>query len=370
MNDYKSGNFICSLREKKGLTQAELASMLSVTPAAVSKWENGESKPRTDTLFKLAEILNVRAEEIIRGEYIDQNILDEKTVDEIYKRYECLQKVDSAQSISVRFLRLFAWLIDWLICGTPAMISSLFFILLFQSQDADVQGKFNLMLTIILLFPVVFVLWDVLLNGRSVGKRILGLIVLDKQSGESASKKQCFLLDLFFFISGIDAVVLIASGFSVGDRVAGTVVTKKEDRISFSEKTEEEKNNMVNTYQAPRSTKKKKITVICLLITVFVVFSGVTVLAPFVGRRIIETTSEYKAAYDFYINTEAFSSLGVSEEKIRLSSFNISRNGSKGKAEFSFYAGGKKSEVICHYLDGEWIACPQCYNHEECEYSG
>lgn len=52
MNDYKSGNFICSLREKKGLTQAELASMLSVTPAAVSKWENGESKPRTDTLFK------------------------------------------------------------------------------------------------------------------------------------------------------------------------------------------------------------------------------------------------------------------------------------------------------------------------------
>ena len=143
--------------------------------------------------------MNVRAEEIIRGEYIDQNILDEKTVDEIYKRYECLQKVDSAQSISVRFLRLFAWLIDWLICGTPAMISSLFFILLFQSQDADVQGKFNLMLTIILLFPVVFVLRDVLLNGRSVGKRILGLIVLDKQSGESASKKTMLSAGPFLF---------------------------------------------------------------------------------------------------------------------------------------------------------------------------
>ena len=36
-NDYRFGNFVCQLREEKGMTQAELAQMLDVTPAAVSK---------------------------------------------------------------------------------------------------------------------------------------------------------------------------------------------------------------------------------------------------------------------------------------------------------------------------------------------
>ena len=67
MNDYKFGNFLCGLREAKGMTQLEIANMLGVTTAAVSKWENGESKPRTETLFKLAEILDISAEELMAG---------------------------------------------------------------------------------------------------------------------------------------------------------------------------------------------------------------------------------------------------------------------------------------------------------------
>ena len=58
------------LREKKGLTQADVAGMLGVTAAAVSKWENGSSKPRVAVLFKLAEILGVRPEELVAGHYI------------------------------------------------------------------------------------------------------------------------------------------------------------------------------------------------------------------------------------------------------------------------------------------------------------
>lgn len=73
MNDYNFGNFVCMLREKKGLTQAEIAEMLSVTAAAVSKWENGSSKPRVEVLFKLAEILGVRPEELMAGHYIEDN---------------------------------------------------------------------------------------------------------------------------------------------------------------------------------------------------------------------------------------------------------------------------------------------------------
>lgn len=51
------------------MTQADIAAMLDVTPAAVSKWENGESKPRVEVLFRLAQILGVSPEELMAGEY-------------------------------------------------------------------------------------------------------------------------------------------------------------------------------------------------------------------------------------------------------------------------------------------------------------
>ena len=42
------------LREKKGLTQEELAEHVMVTRQAVSRWETGETQPNTDTLKLLS----------------------------------------------------------------------------------------------------------------------------------------------------------------------------------------------------------------------------------------------------------------------------------------------------------------------------
>ena len=47
------------LRESKGMTQAELAEKLFVTRQAVSRWENGETIPSTDTLKMLSKIFDV-----------------------------------------------------------------------------------------------------------------------------------------------------------------------------------------------------------------------------------------------------------------------------------------------------------------------
>lgn len=77
MNDYKFGNFIYTLRTEKGMTQQDLAKALGVTPAAVSKWENGSSKPRYEMLLKLAEILDVSSEELINGEKTDEQPVPE-----------------------------------------------------------------------------------------------------------------------------------------------------------------------------------------------------------------------------------------------------------------------------------------------------
>ena len=43
-------NIILKLRMQKGLSQDELAEKIMVTRQAVSRWENGETVPNTETL--------------------------------------------------------------------------------------------------------------------------------------------------------------------------------------------------------------------------------------------------------------------------------------------------------------------------------
>ena len=49
---------LVKFRRRKGLTQGQLAKLLSVTPQAVSKWEKG-SYPDSELLPELAKILGV-----------------------------------------------------------------------------------------------------------------------------------------------------------------------------------------------------------------------------------------------------------------------------------------------------------------------
>lgn len=52
-------NVILELRTKKGYSQDELAEKLFVTRQAVSRWENGETVPNTETLKLLSKVFDV-----------------------------------------------------------------------------------------------------------------------------------------------------------------------------------------------------------------------------------------------------------------------------------------------------------------------
>ena len=52
-------NVIFELRTKKGMSQEELAQKVLVTRQAVSRWENGETVPNTDTLKLLSRVFDV-----------------------------------------------------------------------------------------------------------------------------------------------------------------------------------------------------------------------------------------------------------------------------------------------------------------------
>ena len=66
MNNYNFGNYICELREKKGLSQKQLGEILGVTNKAVSRWENGSAYPSTELMLPLAKALGVTIENLYK----------------------------------------------------------------------------------------------------------------------------------------------------------------------------------------------------------------------------------------------------------------------------------------------------------------
>ncbi len=70
MNQYVTGTTIKELRERKKLTQADLATMLAVSDKAVSKWETGKGYPDITLLEPLAQTLGVSVTELLSGNTI------------------------------------------------------------------------------------------------------------------------------------------------------------------------------------------------------------------------------------------------------------------------------------------------------------
>lgn len=54
-------------RERKGYTQKELAELVGVTQAAIAQFELGSTLPNIKTAVRLAEILGVTCEQLVKG---------------------------------------------------------------------------------------------------------------------------------------------------------------------------------------------------------------------------------------------------------------------------------------------------------------
>lgn len=100
-------------------------------------------------------------------------------------------------------------------------IDSLYFL-----PGAIIFGLFNDLLSLIIMFTI-FVLRDVF-SERSIGKRIMELYIVDKNTGESACVKQKIIRNLFIIIAMVDVFVLLIKGESIGDIVSGTSIVKSD----------------------------------------------------------------------------------------------------------------------------------------------
>ena len=128
---------------------------------------------------------------------------------------------------NVRIRRIIAWVIDWNLSGLPCLLYTTIFMDVFQRPSFQNICYILFFMLLVFLYPVTFVFRDVIFKGRSIGKRIFGLYVLDKNTNEPASIKQRIIRNLFFFIYPVDGIILIVTKESIGDKVVNTTVVKK-----------------------------------------------------------------------------------------------------------------------------------------------
>lgn len=55
-----------AIRDQRGYTDARVAGETGIAPATLSQWKNDKSKPKADKLLKIADLLGVPVEVLIR----------------------------------------------------------------------------------------------------------------------------------------------------------------------------------------------------------------------------------------------------------------------------------------------------------------
>ena len=78
MDQKKTGQFLKTLRNEKGLTQEQLAAKFNVSNRTVSRWETGSNLPDISLLVEIADFYDVDVREIIDGERKSE-MMDQET---------------------------------------------------------------------------------------------------------------------------------------------------------------------------------------------------------------------------------------------------------------------------------------------------
>ena len=108
------GNIIKEQRLKRNMTQETLASALGVTSQAVSRWENGETTPNTETLKLLSKLFDVSINTLLGSprQLICQCCgMPWRILPLVKKQMVFLMKNTASGAMSMESLHIVAWMI-------------------------------------------------------------------------------------------------------------------------------------------------------------------------------------------------------------------------------------------------------------------
>lgn len=156
MDNKKIGKIIAKRRKEKGLTQNDLADILSVSNKTISKWETGGGLPDISLLIDLSKALDISIDDLLQGNDVesatinyDKSFLIRKS---FYKKY----------MIAHYFEKHLYWFIDFLavmsiLCGLACIPLNNYL-----STYMDIIGKIFIIAGILMIFiPIIKIMYQV-----------------------------------------------------------------------------------------------------------------------------------------------------------------------------------------------------------------
>lgn len=162
MDTGKISNFILMARTKAGLTQKELADKIGVSDKTISKWETGKSLPDISYYETLCDALNIKVNELLSGEYLNEDIYLEKAETNIVEIIR-ENKFSKKKVVAKLFAGLALFIAAALLIG---ILSSL-------NLSEVIAGLFDLPTLVILVF---INLGAILISGKRSFDDILSLL--------------------------------------------------------------------------------------------------------------------------------------------------------------------------------------------------
>ena len=292
------------------------------------------------------------------NEYDLSKAVDAET-EALYKKYEHLQRIDSHSSVSVRLRRVLAWIADWF-CVCLSVIIEVFITVI---AEEFLPGIFHsitglLLILIVILSLCGFAFRDLVFKGRTLGKRIMGLVVIDGETGETPRKGRLALRGLFLMIYFIDGFIMLVTGRTIGDRVSHTYVVPKFTEVSFIDIPREELEARINSY-----TPAKKGSVMKALLSVIGVIAAFSVITGGITIGVLESvkrTDEYKLAYGYLVDSGILDSVDADEGDVRFTRYSNYLGVTSREQKYTFRFKGHHASVVCHRVSGEWVVCTEC----------
>ncbi len=123
-----------------------------------------------------------------------------------------------------RFKRMLAFIIDWNLIMLP--LAAVFFVLIppMTQYPDSAPLLLPLLVALMILFFGIFMFRDSIFGTRSLGKKLFGLRIIDKESCTIATRDQRIVKNLLAFVYPIDAVFLLLFGRTFGNMISKTNV--------------------------------------------------------------------------------------------------------------------------------------------------
>jgi len=163
--------------------------------------------------------------------------------------------IETPENISFRYniagigSRFLALLIDSLIQGSLYALLLLTALLMFSAaSQANASKDLNNAITVVIFIVIFliqfgyFILFEIVLNGQTPGKRLIGLRVI-KENGyplsalDSIIRNIVRVIDFFPFAYGVGVIAMFANARAkrLGDLAAGTIVVQVREQVKLSE---------------------------------------------------------------------------------------------------------------------------------------